>query len=79
MKKIKIRYPIWNTRSVGIAKYKITEDIEVEILYKTRTGDRLYPDRYFMYKEMALSYPMKIQKGVGLQIIPIDDFISKNA
>lgn len=71
---IKIRVPIWKTRSVGVAHYRVKDDIEIEIEYKRPNGEKLYPDKYFMKKEDALCYPMQLVKGFLLHIIPIDDF-----
>lgn len=72
--KISIKEPIWKNRSVGIARDKITEDIEVEILYKDRFGNRIYPHIYKMTKTLALSHPTQIVKGRELKIIPIAEF-----
>ena len=42
---VKIKFPIWKTRSVGVAAYKIRDnrELEVEITYKDKSGERLYP------------------------------------
>jgi hypothetical protein len=72
--KISIRQPIWKDRSVGIAKDKITEDIEVEILYKDKYGNRTFPGVYRMTKTLALAHPTQIVKGRELKIIPISEF-----
>ena len=75
---IKINTPIWKTRSVGIAVEKITGDLEVEILYKDKFGNQLYPDILMMSKERALAYPSKVFGNTPpLKIIPIVDFIKK--
>ena len=74
MKRIVIRYPIWKTQSVGIANYKITEDLIVEILHRKKNGNKLYPNPFFITKEKARSYPIQIvKKNVKLHIIPIND------
>lgn len=74
MRHIEIHSPIWKDRSVGIASYKIDQDIEVEITYKDKKGERMFPCRFFMTREKALSYPSKMVKNVVLKIIPISDF-----
>lgn len=78
MRQITILEPIWKTRSVGIADYKITDDIEVEITYKDRNRERVYPGKYYMTKAKALTYPTSFVHGsVRLRIIPIADFTCK--
>jgi len=75
---IKIRKPIWKTRSVGINSNKIISDeVTVEILYKDKSGNRLYPGIYFMSSGKAKLYPIQIVKGNKLHIIPIGDFYVK--
>ncbi len=76
MKLITIREPQWKKRTVGIAKYKITEPILVEIAYLGKDGQKVYPGRYYMTKEKALTYPIQSAKGnvPELVIIPIADF-----
>lgn len=72
--KISIREPIWKTLSVGIAKDKIVGDIEVEILYTDKSGNRTYPGIYRMTKTLALSHPTQVVRGTELKIIPISAF-----
>jgi hypothetical protein len=74
MKKITIHAPIWKTRSIGIARYKITDNLIVTIDYKTKDGNLLYPEKYAISKERALTYPTQtIRDNLILHIIPIDD------
>ena len=75
MRKITIHVPIWGTRSVGIADYKITDDILVKIDYVDKAGERPYPYDYFMNKSKAKQYPsQQLSAGILLRIIPIEDF-----
>jgi hypothetical protein len=80
MKTIKIHSPIWKTRSIGIAEYKLIDPIVIEIDYKTKTGERLYPGKYTITREKALSYPVQLIGGqMRLRIIPIDDLTRMTA
>lgn len=72
---IVIKEPIWKTRSVGIARSKLYGDISVQITYKDRMGNRVYPHKYFMARDKALSYPVQtVRRNIDLKIIPIADF-----
>jgi len=74
LKTIKIHSPIWKTRSIGIATYKLCEGMIIEIDYKTKEGKRLYPGKYTISLDKALSYPIQtLSSGMRLKIIPIDD------
>ena len=73
MVKINIKYPIWKTRSVGIAEHKITGDLAIDILYRNKAGDRIYPNTLYINQIKALTYPINVIKGVKLRIIPISD------
>lgn len=73
--KIKIREPIWKDESVGIRKDLIVDDIEMEIDYKDKGGNKVYPFTYVMKKERALMYPVRVfPKTPPLVMIPIKDF-----
>lgn len=77
MIKVKIKVPIWKTRSVGIATHLLEEgrDIHVEILYCNKSGNRSFPGIYTMSCEKALTFPKQtVRFGVVLHIIPIVEF-----
>lgn len=79
MKHVYIKFPIWKTRSVGVNRSFITEDLAIEILYTDSAGNRLYPHVYRMKKARALQYPTQyINKNVTLHIIPISDLEIEN-
>ena len=71
MNKYKIKTPIWKTKSVGIAKQRLEDDLLVEIEYKQSNGDRLYPHTYIVRKDAVDKYPKQLVKGNNLIIIPI--------
>jgi len=74
---IKIRAPIWKTRSIGIAEYKLKENTKIEIIYCLKNGERLYPGIYSISKKEALKYPIQYIKGIKLRIIPIEQLKNK--
>lgn len=77
-----IKYPIWNTRSIGINKKIITDDLRIEILYEVEENGnkkRLYPYVYYMRKDVALKHPIQEVNGVKLCIIPIGELIALNS
>jgi len=71
---ILIHEPIWKNRSVGIAERKIIADILVSIDYRDKRGELVFPGRYLMKREKALTYPTQMVRGTTLRIIPISDF-----
>ena len=74
MIKIYIQSPVWHSRAVGVDNKKIKDDLLIEILYKNASGEREYPGIYYVPKVKALDYPIqKIDGGVKLHLIPIDD------
>lgn len=72
MIKIIIHEPIWSTRSVGVARRKIVDDLEIIIDYLAKDEDLLFPDPFYITKDEALKFPTQMVKGVLLHIIPID-------
>jgi len=70
----KIFKPVWDGRKVGIALFRLHRDIdlEIEILYTDKDGQRLYPHTYLLNITEALDYPRQTVKGAELAIVPID-------
>jgi len=71
MHKLNINTPIWKTKSIGIAERLLNDDIEINILYKDKNGNRLFPDTYIAKKELVKKFPVQYIRGVALHIIPI--------
>ena len=70
---LKIKAPIWKSRSVGIADFRCdNSDILLEVLYKNKKGERIYPDKYFIKEEVIKRYPTQtVRGGIKLYIIPL--------
>ena len=76
MKKYTINSPIWKTKSIGIADYSLTDDLLVDISYKDKAGNILFPGEFVVKKDIARTYPIqKIKGDINLHIIPIDDLM----
>lgn len=75
MPPLQIRSPIWASRSVGIAEHKIgLQGIDLEIIYKDKLGNRVYPFIYHINREKIIKYPIKvINDTIKLRIVPIAD------
>ena len=68
---LNINTPIWKTKSVGIAKRLLNDDVEINILYKDKNGNRLYPATYIAKKELVRKFPVQFIRGIKLHIVPI--------
>ena len=76
MKEYTIKEPIWATKSVGIADYRLSDDLLVDISYKDKSGELLFPGKFLVKKDIAKTYPIQRLKGnLNLHIIPIKDLI----
>lgn len=74
MKILKIHSPIWSSMSIGIASFRVSDDLKIEILWKDKYGNRRFPHIYFMKKEKIITYPIKrLNEKIKLYIIPIKD------
>lgn len=81
--KFEIKEPIWNIRSfiphsfgrgVGIAKSKLDQDdITIEITYKDKDGNRVYPKPFKLARFKADLMPVKRIKGTELIIVPLSE------
>lgn len=76
--RVKINEPIWNGEKVGIKKSLLSGEgtLEVEVLYKDKNGNRVFPHLYTMTFEKASFYPTHPADGrkPALVYIPIDAF-----
>ena len=76
MKEYVIKEPIWSTRSVGIADYRLKDDLLVDISYKDKSGSLLFPGEFLIKKDIAKTYPIqKLRGNLILYIIPIADLM----
>jgi len=73
MKILRIKSPIFATRSIGISQEELTEEyIYIDIIYKKKDGKRLYPNRYRMKSTIVPIFPVQtVRGGVKLHIVPI--------
>ena len=51
MNRYEIREPIWKDNSIGIADFRLKDDLLVDIIYKNKNGERIFPDTYIIRKE----------------------------
>ena len=51
MNRYEIREPIWKDNSIGIADFRLKDDLLVDIVYKNKNGERIFPDTYIIRKE----------------------------
>ena len=46
--KYEIKEPIWKDKSIGIADFRLKNDLQVDIIYKNKTNERVFPDTYII-------------------------------
>jgi len=46
--KFEIKEPIWKDKSIGIADFRLKNDLQVDIIYKNKTNERVFPDTYII-------------------------------
>lgn len=71
--KLRIKEPIWISRSVGVAAKRAFADLTIEILYKDKYGNRVYPSLYKIAKEKIITYPYRYIENNRIYIVPIKD------
>ncbi len=72
----KIKAPIWGTRSVGLATYKVRDENYITIEKTDLSGEPVYPGQFYISGAKAKTYPVEpVPKypKITLYIIPIDD------
>lgn len=74
IKKIKIRTPIWSTRSVGLSIGGLQDEDEIEttILYKDKQDNFVFPGTFRIKVREVKKYPLHNVRGdVWVHIVPI--------
>jgi len=46
--KYEIKEPIWKDKSIGIADFRLKNDLQVDIVYKNKNNERVFPDTYII-------------------------------
>ena len=46
--KYKIKEPVWKDNSIGIADFRLKEALLVDITYKNKNKERIFPDTYII-------------------------------
>jgi hypothetical protein len=64
-------------KSIGIAAKRAFADLEIEIMYKDKYGNRVFPAKYFITKEKIITYPYRYIGGNRIYIVPIKDLTIK--
>ncbi len=74
MNRLRIKEPIWISRSIGISeRWIISDELYINILYKDQYGNKIYPANYKIKTEKILKYPIKYCGKIKLYIVPIKD------
>lgn len=80
MNKYTIGKPIWDggfsERCIGIAEFRLP--CIVNISYKDKLGNLVYPDKYIIKQSEAKKYPLKTISNISLRIIPISKLTRHN-
>ena len=80
IKKINIETPIWSSKSVGInvEDCDASTMIEIDIIYKNKKGERVYPNTYSIIANEVVKYPISSAiKRVPVHIVPINKLTTK--
>jgi len=72
---LEIRTPIWSSMSIGVAERYLQGDgeLDIDITYVNKEGNKSFPYRYYVNKASAKLYPTQTAKGTKLYIIPIKE------
>ena len=48
MNRYEIKEPVWKDNSIGIAELRLKNDLLVDITYKNKSNERVFPDTYII-------------------------------
>jgi len=70
---LKIKEPIWMSKSIGIAAKRLFAPLEIEITYKDNYGNKVFPATYCISNEKVIKYPHQYIGKNKIYIVPIED------
>jgi len=48
MNKYEIKEPVWKDNSIGVADFRLNTDLLIDITYKNKNNQRVFPDTYIL-------------------------------
>ncbi len=48
MNRYEIKEPVWKDNSIGIAEFRLKNDLLVDIIYKNKSNERVFPNTYII-------------------------------
>ena len=48
MNKYEIKEPVWKDNSIGIAEFRLNNNLLVDIIYKNKNNERVFPNTYII-------------------------------
>lgn len=79
MNRYEIKEPIWKDNSIGIADFRLHDDLLVDIIYKNKNGDRIFPDTYIIKKNNKKNWSYQMIGGRKIYLMLIKDLEVHNA
>ena len=48
MNRYEIKEPVWKDNSIGIAEFRLKNDLLIDITYKNKNNERVFPNTYII-------------------------------
>ena len=58
-----IKEPVWKDNSIGIADFRLKNDLQVDITYKNKKNERIFPDTYIIKNPKLINRDSQIIYG----------------
>ena len=68
-----IREPVWNDNSIGIAEFRLKNDLRVDIVYKNKNNERIFPDTYIIKNPNLINRDYQLIGGKRIYKILINE------
>lgn len=75
---LRIKEPVWLGRKfrecVGVANFRLRKDVVVEVLFKDRFGNRVFPGAFVLLREDVPKFRVReqvVRRGVKLTWFPL--------
>jgi hypothetical protein len=65
-KSYEIKEPVWKDNSIGIAEFRLKTDLLIDIMYKNKNNERVFPNTYIIKNVDLTNRPYQTIHGTKI-------------
>ena len=66
MNRYEIKEPVRKDNSIGIAEFRLKNDLLVDITYKNKSNERVFPDTYIIKNRVGIEETIHLVQSISM-------------